>query len=239
LGVGTGTHGWGGASDQTRLGTAAFVALLERAYQRGLNYFDLADQYGSHGYMREALKTTIPREEVMLLSKTASREADWVRDDIDRFRLELDTDVLDVVLLHFMTQSTWPEDMAPCMDVLSEAKAQGIIRAHGVSCHGLDALARVPDAPWVDVVLARINPFGVRMDATVDDVLSVLWETRRAGKGVLGMKIVGEGDLRDRIGDSIRFSVDAGCLDAITIGFLAPDELDQAIDHVESAKAAL
>jgi len=238
LGMGTGTVGYAGASDQTRLGVDAFVALARHAYARGLRYFDLADDYGSHPYMYEALRQGVDRANVTLLTKTMSRDADAVRNDIERYRTELDTDVLDIVLLHYLTWAAWPEDMAACMDVLSDAKARGVIRAHGVSCHGLDALARVPEVPWVDVVLAQINPFGVRMEASVEDTVAVLEQANANGQGVLGMKIVGEGRLADRMGESIKFAVDAGYIDAITIGFAAPEEIDQAMDYIEAAGTA-
>ncbi|MCP4642567.1 MAG: aldo/keto reductase [bacterium] len=238
LGIGTGTHGWAYESDQTRLGTEPFVALLEHAYMRGVTYFDLADQYGSHEYMRQAMARSIPRDAVTIQTKTYSRDPDDVRADLDRFRLELDTDVLDIVLMHFVEESTWPEDFAECMGVLAEAKANGIIRAHGLSCHGLGPLARVPDEPWVDVLLARVNPEGVRMDGPVDDVVAILDQAHRNGKGILGMKILGEGALTDRIGECVQFAVDLPAIDAITIGFLSPTELDQAIDHIEVARPA-
>jgi 1-deoxyxylulose-5-phosphate synthase len=238
LGIGTGTVGYNGSSDQTRLGTETLVSLLEHAYARGLRYFDLADDYGSHSFMREALKGGVDRRNITISTKTMSRDADTVRSDIERYRTELDTDVLDIVLLHYLTWAAWPEDMAACMDVLSEAKARGVIRAHGVSCHGIGALARVPDVPWVDVVLAQINPFGARMEASVEDTVAVLQRASANGQGVLGMKIVGEGQLADRMGESIKFAVDAGYIDAITIGFLAPEELDQAIGYIEAARMA-
>jgi predicted aldo/keto reductase-like oxidoreductase len=125
------------------------------------------------------------------------------------------------------------------MDVLSEAKEKGIIRAHGVSCHNLEALQEAADSEWVEVMLSRINPAGVKMDATVDEVVPVLQKAKASGKGMLGMKIVGEGKIRDRIEESMRFVLGLGCIDAMTIGFLSPDEVDSAIAHMDNAAASL
>ena len=69
------------------------------------------------------------------------------------------------------------------------------IRAVGVSCHNLGAMKTAAKCPWVDVVLARINPEGTKMDGTVDEVVEVLREMKKNGKAVIGMKIYGEGKL--------------------------------------------
>lgn len=238
LGMGTGTAGWAGSSAQTRRGRQHFVDLLEYAYAQGVNYFDLADMYGSHDFMREALERAVPRDRVMLLTKSVSRKPKALLADIERFRRELDTDTLDIVLLHCLTQPSWPDQdsMKGCMDVLSELKHKGTIRAHGVSCHNFGAMERAASVPWVDVILARINPFGAVMDGTPDEVVRVLETAHENGKGVLGMKVVGDGRLRDKLEEIIRYVATLPCVDAATIGFLSRDELDQALGLVEGAR---
>src|SRR5689334_10120873 len=139
LAMGTGTRGGGGSSNQTRkLGYQGVAELMRAAYDQGVNFWDSADQYGSHTYLREALKT-VPRDKVVILTKSNSTTADGVRADLDRYRKELGTDYIDVVLLHKMTTSDWNVQLKPCMDVLSEAREKGMIRSHGVSCHSLTA----------------------------------------------------------------------------------------------------
>jgi len=240
LGLGTGMRGWNGESDLTRKGRAAFMGMLEHVYGRGLTYFDLADMYGSHVYMRDAMKGPLDRDKVVILTKTVSREAELVRADLERFRKELDTDSIDIVLIHCLTEGDgpdWREKLRPCMDVLSEAKERGTIRAHGVSCHNLDALRLAAETEWVDVILSRINPFGVKMDGPVEEVAGVLRKAHDNGKGVLGMKIVGEGTLTDKIQESLRFVVGLGCVDAMPIGFLEPGEVDQVLDYIDALAA--
>ncbi len=242
LGMGTGVNGWNGSSRLTRQGRQAAVSVFERACERGVTYFDLADMYGSHPYMKEMLGRVVDRDKVMISTKTVSREPDFIRADIERFRKELDTDYIDVVLMHCLTDQdgpNWTERLRPCMDALSEAKEKGIIRAHGVSCHDLGALEEAAGSDWVDVMLSRINPAGVKMDAAVEEVVPVLEKAKASGKGMLGMKILGEGEIRDRIEESMKFVLGLGCIDAMTIGFLKPDEIDSAIVHLDNAAASL
>lgn len=244
LGIGTGIRGRApGITDLTlKLTGEQIIGLLEHAYAQGITYFDLADRYGSHNYMREAMKRSIPRDKVMLLSKVWSREPEQVAKDLERFRQELDTDCIDIVLMHCLRSGdeNWPRTLKPVMDILSEAKAKGRIRAHGVSSHLLQALECVPGEPWADVVLARINPFGSHMDGPVEAVVPILQKTHEARKGILGMKILGEGDpeVVAKMDESFRFVADLGSVDAMTIGFLSTEELDEVVAGIDAVGTA-
>jgi len=240
LGVGTGTRGRADhTTDQTRMPHADLVKLLQYAYDRGITYFDMADRYGSHPHMREALKASIPREKVMLLTKAWDREPEKIKANIERFRKELDSDYLDIVLMHCLRkgEEDWPNTLKPSMDVLSEAKSNGLIKAHGVSCHTLESLRRAADTQWADVVLARINPFGVNMDGPVEEVVPALKKLHDAGKGVLGMKILGEGnpEVTAKMAESLKFVLGLGTVDAMTIGFMNPAQLDEVMNRIEEA----
>jgi len=213
LAMGTGTVGFGGRSNQTALGSKDLVNLLLNGYDNGLRLFDTADSYGSHPHVAGALKH-VPRDKVTVLTKTDSRDAAGGRADLDRYRRELGTDYIDIVLLHCLTEGDWTERYKGAMDVLSEAKRKGIIRAHGCSCHSIEALRAAAKSPWVEVDLARINPIGSHMDAGPSTVASVLREMRTAGKGIIGMKILGQGDMRSRPNEALRYALSLNVLDA-------------------------
>lgn len=217
LACGTGTIGGGGHSHQTRLGLNGLADLLVHGYERGLRFFDSADSYGSHPAVALALKR-LPREKVTVLTKSDSREPQSMRADIDRFRKELGTDYIDILLMHDMQASDWTTRYQSTMDVLSEAKRKGWIRTHGCSCHTIGALRAAAASPWVEVDLARMNPIGSHMDADPPTVLAVLREMRAKGKGVVGMKILGQGDMRRRQDKALHFALANGALDAFTVG---------------------
>lgn len=239
IGMGTGCKAWDRHSELTRKGHDAFITLLKHAYEKGIRYFDLADMYGAHPFMNEALKSFIDRDKVTLLTKTSSREPGAVRDDIERFRKELDTDRLDIVLMHCVNDPDWPDKLKGCMDVLADFKAKGVIRAHGISSHNINAAACAAETKWVDILLERINPYGIKMDAPPEQMIPVFKKAHENKKGVIGMKIAGEGQCADRIGESLKFVMGLGCVDAMPIGFLDPTEVDAAFEHVAKAAAAL
>jgi aryl-alcohol dehydrogenase-like predicted oxidoreductase len=234
LAMGTGTVGSGGNSHQTALGVKGLSDLLLNGYDRGLRFFDSADSYGSHPHVAEALKH-VPRDKVTVLTKTWARDPASARADLERFRRELGVDHIDVCLIHCLTEGDWTERYKGVMDVLSEAKDKGIIRAHGCSCHSIEALRAAAKSPWVDVDLARINPIGSHMDADPATVVSVLREMKAAGKGVIGMKILGQGDLRGRQDEALKYALSLGVLDAFTIGAENKAEQEDLIRRISAA----
>src|SRR5690348_10262608 len=197
LAMGTGTVGVDHHSHQTALGVKGLSDLLLNGYDHGLRFFDAADSYGSHPHVAEALKH-VQRDKVTVLTKSWARDPAGMRADIDRFRKELGTEYIDLFLMHCLTEGDWTERYKGVMDVLSEAKQKGIIRAHGCSCHSIEALRTAAASPWVEVDLARINPIQSNMDADPATVIGVLKQMKASGKAVVGMKILGAGDMRNR-----------------------------------------
>lgn len=217
LAMGTGTVGSGHHSNQTALGLDGLSRLLQNGYDNGLRFFDTADSYGSHPHVADALKH-VDRSKVTLLTKSWARTGTEMRADLDRFRRELGTDHLEIVLMHCVTEADWTTRYQAAMEALSEAKEKGVIRAHGCSCHSIEALRAAAKSPWVEVHLVRINPIGSHMDAEPETVVSVMRDMRAAGKGIVGMKILGQGDLRERQDQAIRYALGLGLLDAFTVG---------------------
>ncbi|MBV9671242.1 MAG: aldo/keto reductase [Verrucomicrobia bacterium] len=232
MAIGTGTLGWAGQSNQTReLGIGGLSDLLQYGYERGLLFWDSADQYGTHPHLATALRK-VPREKITILTKTSSRSATEVRSDVERFRKELGTDYIDILLLHCVTDPNWTTNLRPAMDVISEAKQRGVVRAHGVSCHSFGALKAAAREPWVEVDLVRINPAGAYMDAKPESILSVLETMKAEGKGVIGMKIFGNGSLTHRIDECLQFVLTKKCVDCFTIGVESRDQLDHLLQRI-------
>jgi 1-deoxyxylulose-5-phosphate synthase len=234
LAMGTGTVGSGHHSHQTALGVKGLSELLLNGYDHGLRFFDTADSYGSHPHVAEALKH-VPRDTVTVLTKTWARDPASARADLERFRREIGIEQIDICLMHCLTEGNWTERYQGVMDVLSEAKEKGILRAHGCSCHSIEALRAATKSPWVEVHLVRINPIGAYMDADPDTVVSVIREMRAAGKGTIGMKILGQGELRNRQDEALHYALSLDLLDAFTIGAESKSEQEDLIRRIGAA----
>lgn len=247
IGSGTGMSGFNRQSNQTRLGQEKFEALLRYAFEKGVRLFDCADAYGTNPYVGRALKA-YPRGEYVLTTKIWLHPGGYPDEDraevdvmVDRFRREFDTDYIDLVLLHCMMDGQWTTVFRKEMDLLEELKAKGIIRAHGVSIHSLPALRACVDSDWVDTVHVRLNAYGDRMDDPDPDVVAeVVRQLHDAGKGLIAMKLIGEGKYRDdaaKRDESIRFVLSQGAVSSMIVGFERPEEIDDFATRVGSALA--
>lgn len=212
--------------------------MLELAYDEGITFWDSADQYGSHRHLKKALQR-VPREKLTILTKTTSETKEGVREDLERFRKELGTDYLDIVLLHAVTDPDWPTTHRGGMDALSEAREKGIIKAHGISCHSIGALKAAAEEPWVMVDLARFNPAGVRMDDDVPTVTKVLKRMKANGKAIIAMKVYGAGKLTDKKNDALRFQAQNSFIDAFTLGIESPGQFRDIQNRLPTATANL
>lgn len=242
LGMGTGFSGYNRSSNITRKGVAE--SLIKSAYEKGIRYFDCADSYGTHPFAASALKG-IPRDSYTLGTKiwvTKGGIPEPERPDadkvIDRFRKELNSDYLDLVQIHCMTDHEWTDTHKKQMDILENLKAKNIIRAHGVSVHSLDAMEAALESPWVDVVHARINPYGASMDDNPEKVAPVIEKLHKSGKGIIGMKLIGNGSFRndsEKIDSSLKYVLGLGSVDMIIIGFEEPGQIDDYIKRIDKA----
>ncbi|HLP74467.1 MAG TPA: aldo/keto reductase [Bacteroidales bacterium] len=244
LGMGTGFSGYNRSSNITRAGTAESV--IRTAWEKGIRFFDCADSYGTHPFTAKALKG-IPREKYVLGSKIWLSEGGIPEPErpnanivVDRFRKELNTDYIDLLQIHCMTDSKWTDMHRKQMDIIENLKVKNIIKAHGVSVHSLEAMQACVASPWVDVVHVRINPFGESMDnKNPDVVVPVIKKLHESGKGIIGMKLIGNGKYRNdpgKMDEALRFVLGLNAVDMIIVGFEKPEQIDDYIARIDRVK---
>ncbi len=244
LALGTGTHG---GRIQRELGYEQFTRLVRHAYDRGIRFFETADAYTGMPQMLAAALKGVPRDSYKLMTKYRLVDAQKPQETIDRMRRDLNTEYFDILLMHCVRSPNWPSETQRLQDAFSEAKDKKIILAHGASVHGLQALRNFPGCRWLDVALFRVNHKGVRMDTMqtrdtndlgdVSEVVSQVKKVHAQGTGVLGMKLAGEGQFtspEDREA-ALRFVIGLGAVDAVTIGYKSPAEVDEAIERMNRA----
>ena len=248
LGMGTGSKG---GSIQRALGQEEFTRLVRYAYDNGITYIDTAQNYKTHEMVREAIKG-LPREKLFIQSKMPGIPEKPL-EVLDRYRKELGVDYIDSLLSHCAVTPGWDDERRRVLDALEEAKDRKIILSHGVSCHSLPALRKAAELDWVDVNLVRINPQGFFMDTPAEEsnaksdvthlpaVQRQMQIMRQNGHGVIGMKIIGNGDFKtaEERERSIRFAMQGGLVDAVVIGFKNTAEIDEAILRINRALAQM
>ena len=236
LSMGTGIKG--GTALTRNMEREQAVKLIREIYERGVRFFDTADSYRTHGYLSEAL-SIYPRSDYVIFTKltpgrrpNAEEELPGAEEDVMRFLKELKTDYIDGLLLHgWGFSGNWNTEHSDLMTSFTKLKERGIIRAHGISSHSLDAVKTAVNESWVETILVRINPFGVNMDDKPENVEPVVKQLHQAGKGIYAMKVFGEGAFADddeKKDKSLSYVLGLGAVDAITIGM---DKISDIVDN--------
>ncbi len=234
LAFGTGTFN---GSVQRNLGQEGFTRIVRHAYDRGIRFFETAESYTNMAQMLGTALKGIPRDSYRLMTKyELYGGSDW-QARVDKFRRDFNSEYIDILLLHCVQSSRWPEDTKALQDAFSGLKAKKVILAHGASVHGLQGLSRFPGNSWLDVGLMRINHAGARMDGDVNVVAEQAKKIHAQGTGVLGMKLIGEGSFTrpEQREAAMQFVMKLGAVDAVTIGYKSAAEIDEAIERMTRA----
>ena len=241
LAFGTGTFG---GRVQRQLGQVEFTRLVRHAYDRGIRFFETAEGYHGMPEMLAAALKGIPRDSYKLMTKYSTPASGDPAAKIDQFRRQLNTEYIDILLLHCLRPPSWSSDYESLQDGFSLAQDKGIIQAHGASVHGLPALRTFPGNKWLQIAMIRMNHNGTRMDTpemrdvdALGDVNEVVAHTKKVhaqGMGVISMKLCGEGRFtraEDRDA-AMKFAMNLGCVDSVTVGFKNTAEIDDAIERM-------
>ncbi len=248
LGFGTGTTS---GNVQRGLGHEGFNSLIRHAYDKGVTYFDTAESYQTHSWLKEALKG-LPREKLFIQTKMPGwgvKTADEAFEKIEKYLKELGTDYIDSLLIHCQTAKDWDVKMAHIMEAMSKAKEKKMIRVHGISSHSLPATRTAVASDWVQTLLVRINPQGHITDTDeeswnspssvkfIPEVVSQIKSAASKGKGLIAMKLIGEGNFKkaeDRQ-KAMNFVMAIEGINSAVIGFKSAAEVDESIECMNSA----
>ncbi len=241
LAFGTGSNG---GQVQRNLGQEKFNDLVRYAYDRGIRFFETSDTYYDMHRMLGIALRGIPRESYRLMSKVTT-DGGHPQVRFDELRTQARTEYFDIMLMHVQHTATWPVDSARWQDGIAEAQGKKVILSRGASVHGLPALRQMPGNTWLQVAMIRMNHTGTRMDAedyeardggSVGEVVAHVKQIKQEGKGVISMKLVGEGTFgsEDRR-KAMKFAFRNAGVDCVTVGYKNRNEVDEAIQNLNAA----
>ncbi len=248
LGFGTGTSS---GNVQRALGHEGFNSLIRHAYDKGITYFDTAESYQTHSWLKEALKG-LPREKLFIQTKMPGwgvKTADEAFEKIEKYLTELGTDYIDSLLIHCQTAKDWDTKMTHVMEAMSKAKEKKLIRVHGISTHSIPAIRTGVASDWVQTLLVRLNPQGFITDSEdetwnspssvklIPEVVKQIKNAGAKGKGIIAMKLIGEGNFKkaeDRQ-KAMNFVMATEGVNSAVVGFKSTAEVDESIERMNSA----
>jgi len=165
------------------------AGVILRAVDLGVNYFDTARSYANNErFVGATLKGK--RKDVIIASKTHGTTKKEALAELDASLRELQTDYLDIWLLHGMVR---PEEVTDeLLETLQNAKSTGKVRFVGISSH-LNMPVMIADMlkrGALDVMMVSYN-------YTLNpDVAEAIRTARRAGMGIIAMKVLAGGFAR-------------------------------------------
>jgi uncharacterized protein len=187
-------------------------SVIRRAADLGINLFDTARVYqGGNNERMVGVALKDVRQKVIISSKSTSGTQAEALADLDTSLRELGTDYLDIWYLHMKNE---PEQVtADLLEAQRVAKQSGKIRFAGVSTHfNMDkVLAHLAKLGQVDVALTTYN-FAMRSvdaamnanpDAPKTDMTGAIQSARKAGLGIVAMKVMAGGVTRVLRGDRV------------------------------------
>jgi len=232
---------------QRNLGQAEFTRQVRYAYDHGIRFFETSESYGDTQRMLGVALKGLPRESYRIMTKVSTFHEVDPHVKLDDLRKTIDTEYLDIMLLHYQHTASWPSDTVRWQDAILAAEDKKTIMSHGASVHGLPALRQVPGNKWLDVAMIRMNHNGTRMDAEVADadelgnvneVVKHVQQVRKEGMGVISMKLIGEGVFnREDRQKAMRYAFNTAGVDSVTVGYKNTAEIDEALENLNLALA--
>ncbi|KUK15210.1 aldo/keto reductase [Petrotoga olearia] len=215
--------------------------LMDIYIMSGGNYVETAAEYGdgeSENKIAYALKHR--RNQVILASKCHARDKKNAQYFVERTLKNLNTDHLDILFLHHVTTEEDVEALLgndSALDYLFQAKKEGIIRALGVSFHGLGNYAlKLIKTVDLDVLMTGFNYLDIfNFPSTYQEVIPF---ARSKNMGIVGMKAFADGYLYRSTYDALNYALTQD-LDVMVVGANSEEMLRKDIQIAENFKPLL
>ena len=199
--------------------------LLVHAMELGINFVDTAEIYGTYAYIKEAMRRT--QKEFIVASKSYSYTGKMMADSLEKARKELDKDVIDIFLLHEQESLLTVKGHWEAVEYLVKAKAQGKVKAIGLSTHLVKGVEAALNYPELEIIHPIYNYQGLGiLDGSIDLMREKLKEAKRMGKGIYAMKPLGGGNLIADAKKAMTWVYNQEDIDAVAVGMQNKAEIN-------------
>jgi aryl-alcohol dehydrogenase-like predicted oxidoreductase len=209
---------------QANLSVDAGAEVVARALEMGVNFIDTAELYGTYEHIREAVRRS--GKKPVIATKSYAYDTKGARESLEKARRELDTDIIDIFLLHEQ-ESRWTlKGHSEALEYYLKEKERGIIKAVGVSTHNVEVVEVAGEMPEVDVIHPIINKSGIGIgDGTINEMLEAVRKAFHNGKGIYGMKPLGGGNLLNSYKECMDFVLEIPFVNSIAVGMQSVEEV--------------
>lgn len=214
------------------------AAVLRYALERGFNFVDTAQYYQTYPYIRRAMEGgDFP--DLVICSKSLCADYEGMMEAIREAQKALGRDVIDLFLMHEV-RSGQLEERQGAWQALVDAKAQGLVRAIGLSTHHVDITEAAAGMAELDVVFPLFNyaGLGIRKGnafATREEMLAAIQKCHASGKGVFSMKAFGGGSLTATYQQALDYVFAQPEIDSVMVGFGKTAEVDDLLRYLSGS----
>ena len=217
------------------------AAIVRHALKRGVNFLDTAQYYETYPYIREALKGTDFKP--VIASKSLDYTYDQMKFAVNEALESLDIPSIDIFLLHEVRDGSDFQDRSGAWRYLVEAKAEGLVKAIGISTHYVDVSFMAGQLSELDVLFPLINykSMGIRDGqnaGTKEDMARAIKAASENGKGVFAMKVFGGGNLSGNYIKALDYVNSLPGIDSMMIGFGCNEDVNTACMYAEGTLPA-
>lgn len=220
---------------QSNLSFENGATIIEKAFERGVNFIDTAELYENYEYIKRAVKGR--RKDFVLSTKCYAYTKEGAEASLNKALKELDTDYIDIFSLHEQEDEYTIMGHREAIEYFLKAKEKGYIRTFGISTHNISAVKASLKYDEIEVLHPIYNKAGLGIaDGTIHEMKGAIADAYKKGKGIYSMKPLGGGNLLDNAEDCIRFVLDDKNIHSVAIGMQSEDEIDFNVAIIEGVK---
>jgi aryl-alcohol dehydrogenase-like predicted oxidoreductase len=200
--------------------------LVRLAVEKGINFIDTAETYKTYEHIRKGLEGFAG--EVIIATKSPAQTYEGMEKSIKKALSALGRDYIDIFLLHAarVTPDVFTE-RAGAFECLKDYKAKGVLRAIGISTHGVQVVSKAAEIKDIDIIFPIINKLGMGIvGGSADDMIEAINKGFEAGKGLYAMKALAGGHLIDKLKDAFDYVRAIKGISSVAVGMLTPQELE-------------
>lgn len=218
---------------QVNLPVSEGAGVIRAALERGVNFIDTAELYGTYDHIREAVKGLAERP--VVATKSYAYTAQGAAESVEKARRGLDTDVIDIFMLHEQESRLTLRGHREALEYYLNEREKGRIRAVGVSTHHIEVVRAICDMPEIDVIHPLVNKTGIGIaDGTTEEMLLAIKAAYESGKGVYSMKPLGGGNLLHSYEECMQFILEKDYIHSVAVGMQSAEEVEMNVCRFEN-----
>lgn len=210
------------------------VRLLNYSLEKGINFFDTAELYNNYDILKEFIKGK-DRNKLVIASKSYAYDKNTAEYSINKALKEMDTDYLDVFMLHEQDNCNNFIGHYKAVDRFMKYKEDGIIKHFGISTHRVEAVRDSIKFKEIEFIFPLFNYKGIGIqDGNIEDMSEALKKAKEYNKFIMAMKIYGGGHLINEAEKAFKYVDNLNYIDSIAAGMGTVEEIDANISYMDN-----